>query len=54
MILILKSRKDIKKIKEILSDRLTKKPFDAKKFCGILKVDEDGLVIQYRLRNDWN
>lgn len=30
------------------------KPFDAKKFIGILKVDEDGLVIQKRLRDEWN
>ena len=54
MILILKSRKDIKKIKGLLSARPTKKLFDAEKFCGKLKVDEDGLEIQHRLRDEWS
>lgn len=54
MVLILKSSKDIKKLKETLADRQIKKGFDAKKFCGALKVDEDALVIQKRLRDEWN
>jgi hypothetical protein len=54
MVLILKNAKDIKKIKESLADRTGKKNFDAKKFCGALKVDEDALVIQKRLRDEWN
>jgi hypothetical protein len=54
MVLVLKSSKDIKKVKEMLADRPSKKNFDAKKFCGALKVDEDALVIQKRLRDEWN
>jgi len=54
MVLILKSSEDIKKLKQTLADRQIKKGFDAKKFCGVLKVDEDALVIQKRLRDEWN
>lgn len=53
MVLVLKDSKDIKKVKEELANRQTKKKFDAKKFCGVLKVDEDALVIQKRLRDEW-
>jgi hypothetical protein len=54
MVLVLKSNKDIKKLKEVLADRQPKKKFDAKKFCGVLKVNEDALTIQHRLRDEWN
>jgi len=54
MVLVLKNSKDIKKAKELLADRQEKKKFDAKKFCGVLKVNEDALVIQKRLRDEWN
>jgi len=54
MVLVLKSSKDIKKVKELLANRQSKKSFDAKKFCGALRVDEDALVIQKRLRDEWN
>ena len=54
MVLVLKNSKDIKKVKELLAIRQTKKSFDAKKFCGVLKVNEDALVIQQRLRDEWN
>ena len=54
MVLVLKNSKDVKKVKEALSSRQTQKEFDAKKFCGVLKTDEDGLVIQKKLRDEWN
>ncbi len=53
MVLVLKSDKDVKKVKELLADRQNKKKFDAKKFCGALKFEEDGLVIQQKLRDEW-
>ena len=31
----------------------TKKGFDAHKFCGTVKFNEDGLKIQKRLRDEW-
>ena len=54
MVLVLKNSKDIKNVQEKLAARQSKKNFDAKKFCGALKVDEDALVIQKRLRDEWN
>jgi len=51
-ILILKSGKDIKKIKRFLSNRPPKKQFDAKNFCGKLKVDQDVLTVQRNLTNE--
>ncbi len=54
MVLVLKSITDIKKLKKALADRHPKTKFDAKKFCGAWKVEEDALVIQQRLRDEWN
>ncbi len=58
MLLILRNTKDIRAIKEFLKNRATYsaayKAFDAKKFNSVLKVNEDALVIQRRLRNEWN
>ena len=58
MLLILKNTKDIGTIKEFLKNRAAygavHKAFDAKKFIGVLKVSKDALVIQKRLRNEWN
>lgn len=31
----------------------TKKSFDAYKFCGTVKFNEDGLEIQKRMRDEW-
>lgn len=53
MVLVLKNDKDVKKVKEALSTRQNQKTFDAKKFCGALKTDEDGLAIQKKLRDEW-
>lgn len=32
----------------------TNKGFDAHKFCGVLKLNEDALIIQKRLRSEWD
>ena len=34
--------------------RKGKKGFNAKKYCGVIKLDEDPMVIQRRLRDEWN
>lgn len=31
----------------------TKKLFDAHKYCGVIKLKEDPLVTQKRLRDEW-
>ena len=54
MVVILKNTKDISKVKELLAEIHPKKKFDAKKFCGALKVNEDALAIQRQLRDEWN
>ena len=51
--MVSKNSKDIKKVQELLAGSKTKGKFDARKFCGVLKVNEDGLVIQQRLRGEW-
>jgi len=52
MVVVIKGKKDVNKVREVLSNRNVKK-FDAHKFCGVLKVEEDALKIQERLRNEW-
>lgn len=56
--LVLERLKKIKENPDRVSnwDEVSKtlKPFDAKKFNGVLKVNEDALVIQKRLRDEWN
>ncbi len=56
MVLILNkgaSKKDIDLINEKLSQLSTRKKLDAKKYCGIIKLKEDPLVIQKKLRDEW-
>lgn len=53
MVVEIKSVKDIKKAKKVISDNQSEKKFDAYKFCGALKVDENPVKIQQRLRNEW-
>lgn len=53
MIVVIKTDKDVDKLKKTLAKRQTKK-FDAMRFCGALKTDEDALAVQLRLRNEWN
>jgi hypothetical protein len=31
----------------------SRKKLDAKKYCGVIKLKEDPLVIQKRLRDEW-
>lgn len=56
MVVILKSgesKKNMQKLMEQLSKMKSSKNFDAKKFCGVLKLKEDPLVLQKELRNEW-
>lgn len=46
------SRDNIRKALEKINEN-PNKGFDAKKYSGILKLDEDSLVIQRRMRNEW-
>ena len=56
MITVLKkgaSTQTIKKINKQLSELPSKKGLDARKYCGTVKFKEDGLVLQKRLRDEW-
>ena len=53
MVLVLKDSKDIRKVKELLAGLPSKKKFDAKKFYGALKLNEDAVTLQRRWRDEW-
>ena len=56
MVLILNkgaSKKDIDLINKKLGQLSVRKKLDAKKYCGVIKLKEDPLVIQKKLRDEW-
>ena len=56
MVLILKegaSKKEIEAIEKKLYKKKTSVGFNAKKYNGILSLEEDPLAIQLKLRNEW-
>ncbi len=56
MVLILKdgaTKKEIEEIEMKLYKKVNKTGFNAKKFNGVVKLKEDPLKIQKRLRNEW-
>lgn len=56
MVLILKegaSKKEIEAIEKKLSQEKTIRGFNAKKYNGILSLNEDPLDIQLKLRDEW-
>ena len=49
------SKREIKKtIRQLEALESNRKGFDAHKYCGVLKIKEDALNIQKRLRNEWD
>ncbi len=56
MVLVLKkgaSKKDIQEIEKVLYKEKSSLGFNAKKYNGILKTEEDPLTIQLKLRDEW-
>lgn len=56
MVLVLKkgaTKKDIEEIDNILYKDKSKGGFDAKKYNGIMHLNEDPMSIQKRLRDEW-
>lgn len=55
MTTVIKKGSSIRTINKVLAKLLAKqdKGFDAKKFCGALKLKKDALLIQKDLRNEW-
>ncbi len=57
MVLVLKkgaSKKEIEAIEKKLFRRKAKSGFDAKKYNGVIRLKEDAMEIQKRLRNEWD
>ncbi len=56
MVTVLKQGSAPKIISELLAklfERKTVKGIDTHKYCGVLKLDEDALDIQKKLRDEW-
>lgn len=53
MVTVIKKGSDKKEIEEALLKLKSKKKFDAYKYCGTVKLKEDPLEIQKRLRDEW-
>lgn len=56
MVLILKkgaTKEEIAELENKLYNQKTSAGFDAKKFNGILKMPEDPVIIQKKLRDEW-
>ncbi|EHQ26855.1 hypothetical protein Mucpa_2743 [Mucilaginibacter paludis DSM 18603] len=53
MVVILNKDTDLQNLKKLLAERKPQKKFDAKRFCGALKTEEDGLKIQQQFRDEW-
>lgn len=53
MVTIIKSTQDKATVIELLKKTQVKKGFDAKKYCGVLSLDDSPLNIQLKLRNEW-
>ena len=55
MVLVLKkgaSKKDIEALRKKL-ERRPSKGVDTKKYCGVIKLREDPLEIQKKMRDEW-
>lgn len=56
MIIIIKKSTSVKEVNKMLNNLKPLKTdalFQASKFCGKIKFDENALTIQKRLRNEW-
>ncbi len=57
MIAILKqgeSKKNMLKLLEELRKSRKRKSINIRKYCGVIKLKEDALAIQKRMRDEWN
>lgn len=53
MVTVIKKGADKEEIEKALSNMKGKKKFDAYKYCGAIKLNEDPLEIQKRMRDEW-
>ncbi|MEJ7680944.1 MAG: hypothetical protein WKG06_24460 [Segetibacter sp.] len=56
MILVLKkgaTKEEIEQINKKLEQMPLRKKLESKKYCGVIKLKEDPLLIQKKLRDEW-
>lgn len=53
MVTVIEKGTDKKAIEKALSNSRSARKFDAYKYCGTIKLKEDPLEIQKRMRNKW-
>ena len=53
MVTVIKKGSNKKEIEEALSKLRSTKKFDAYKYCGTVKLNEDPLEIQKKMRDEW-
>lgn len=53
MVTVIKKSSGKKKASEQIEKALKTKGVDTHKFCGVIKLKEDPLLIQKRMRDEW-
>ena len=53
MVIIIKKNSTKDAIMSLLSKLRSKKGFNAKKHCGVIKLKSDPLTIQKKMRDEW-
>ncbi len=53
MVTVIKKGADQNKVVEEIEKALKTKGVDTRKYCGVIKLKEDPLAIQKRLRDEW-
>ena len=53
MVIIIKKNSTKNIILELLNKLRSKKGFNAKKHCGVIKLKSDPLTIQNKMRDEW-
>ena len=53
MVTVIKKGQNKTKINKLLAKAMKTKGVDTHKYCGVIKLKEDPLVIQKRMRDEW-
>lgn len=53
MVVVIKKGSSKKNMEEVLKKLRKRRGFPAHKLCGTVKFSEDALIIQKRLRDEW-
>jgi cytidylate kinase len=54
MVLILKKGASKKQLKTLERKLIVRKKTDLKKYCGKIRIQDDAMEIQKKLRDEWN